>query len=41
MVVEGELNDKKRFVALNVLAKHDENYMPPELKDLNLENGAN
>ena len=41
VVVEGELNDKKRFVALNVLAKHDENYMPPELKDLNLENGAN
>ncbi len=29
VVVEGELNDKKRFVALNVLAKHDENYMPP------------
>ena len=41
VVVEGELNDKKRFVALNVLAKHDENYMPPELKELNLENGAN
>ena len=37
VVVEGKLNDQKDFVALNVLAKHDENYMPPELKDLNLE----
>ena len=41
VVVEGKLNDQKNFVALNVLAKHDENYMPPELKDLNLESGAN
>ena len=41
VVVEGKLNDQKSFVALNVLAKHDENYMPPELKDLNLEDGAN
>ena len=41
VVVEGKLNDQKDFVALNVLAKHDENYMPPELKDLNLEDGAN
>ena len=41
VVVEGKLNDQKGFVALNVLAKHDENYMPPELKELNLENGAN
>ena len=41
VVVEGKLNDQKDFVALNVLAKHDENYMPPELEDLNLENGAN
>ena len=41
VVVEGRLNDQKSFVALNVLAKHDENYMPPELKELNLENGAN
>ncbi len=41
VVVEGKLNDQKGFVALNVLAKHDENYMPPELKGLNLENGAN
>ena len=41
VVVEGKLNDQKGFVALNVLAKHDENYMPPELKGLDLENGAN
>jgi len=41
VVVEGKLNDQEGFVALNVLAKHDENYMPPELKDLNLDNGAN
>jgi len=41
VVVEGKLNDQKGFVALNVLAKHDENYMPPELKDLNLEDGVN
>ena len=41
VVVEGKLNDQKGFVALNVLAKHDENYMPPELKGLNLENRAN
>ena len=41
VVVEGKLNDQKGFVALNVLAKHDENYMPPELKGLNLENEAN
>ena len=32
VVVEGRLNDQKGFVALNVLAKHDENYMPPEVK---------
>ena len=38
VVVEGKLNNQKDFVALSVLAKHDENYMPPELKDLNLEN---
>jgi len=41
VVVEGKLNNQKDFVALSVLAKHDENYMPPELKDLNLENGTN
>ena len=31
VVAEGELNDKKYFVADKILAKHDENYMPPEV----------
>ena len=34
VVVEGRLIEKFNFVADNVLAKHDENYMPPELSDL-------
>ena len=29
---EGKLKDKKYFVADKILAKHDENYMPPEVK---------
>jgi len=29
-VAEGRLNDTGVFVATQVLAKHDENYMPPE-----------
>ena len=33
IVAMGELNDKKVFVATEVLAKHDENYMPPEVAD--------
>ena len=31
VVVEGKLRDKKYFIANNILAKHDENYMPPEV----------
>ena len=31
VIVEGELKDKKYFVADKILAKHDENYMPPEV----------
>ena len=31
-VVEGKLNDKKYLIANRILAKHDENYMPPEVK---------
>ena len=31
VVAEGELKDKKYFVADKILAKHDENYMPPEV----------
>ena len=34
VVAEGKLKDKKFFVADRILAKHDEKYMPPELKDL-------
>ena len=33
VVAEGKLKDKKFFIAKRILAKHDENYMPPELKD--------
>ena len=29
-VVQGRIGDSGRFVASEVLAKHDENYMPPE-----------
>ena len=29
VIAEGELKDKKYFVADEILAKHDENYMPP------------
>ena len=34
VVVEGKLQDKTFFIADRILAKHDENYMPPELKDI-------
>ncbi len=30
-VIEGLLKDKNFFIADNILAKHDENYMPPEV----------
>lgn len=33
VVAEGSLNDEGRFVAKSVLAKHDENYMPPEVAE--------
>ncbi|MDC1476247.1 cytochrome c maturation protein CcmE [Pelagibacteraceae bacterium] len=33
VVAEGKLKDKKYFVADKILAKHDENYMPPEVKE--------
>ena len=32
VVAEGKLQDKNFFIADRILAKHDENYMPPELK---------
>ena len=34
VVAEGKLQDKSFFIADRILAKHDENYMPPELKDM-------
>jgi|TARA_B110000914_G_scaffold209768_1_gene208387 cytochrome c-type biogenesis protein CcmE len=34
VVAEGKLRDKSYFIADRILAKHDENYMPPELKDI-------
>ncbi len=33
VVAEGFLKDKNFFVAKKILAKHDENYMPPEVKE--------
>ena len=34
VVAEGKLQDKTFFIADRILAKHDENYMPPELRDM-------
>ena len=34
VVAEGKLQDKTFFIADRILAKHDENYMPPELKKM-------
>jgi len=31
VIAEGKLKDKKYFIANKILAKHDENYMPPEV----------
>ena len=31
VVAEGKLKDRKYFIADKILAKHDENYMPPEV----------
>ena len=33
VVAEGVLKDKNYFIATKILAKHDENYMPPEVKE--------
>jgi cytochrome c-type biogenesis protein CcmE len=40
IVANGQLNSSGLFVAAEVLAKHDENYMPPEVADA-LERAAN
>jgi len=39
VIAEGKLKDKKFFVAERILAKHDEKYMPPEIKKA-LDNNA-
>ena len=31
IVANGKINDEGIFIANEVLAKHDENYMPPEV----------
>ena len=33
VITRGAFDDEGRFVAVEVLAKHDENYMPPEVAD--------
>ena len=38
VIAEGKLKDKKYFVAKRILAKHDENYMPPKIKQILEEN---
>jgi cytochrome c-type biogenesis protein CcmE len=39
-IAEGSLDSSGTFVAINILAKHDERYMPPELGNLAAEHGA-
>jgi len=39
VVAEGRLKDKTFFIADRILAKHDEKYMPPEIKKI-LENNV-
>jgi len=38
VVVQGYLEKEGTFRAIEVLAKHDENYMPPELKNIMKQN---
>ena len=40
VVAEGKLGANKTFVADNILAKHDERYMPPELGNQQAEHEA-
>ena len=37
IIANGKLNESGEFVAEEVLAKHDETYMPPELANMHLE----
>lgn len=34
VIAEGAMNTEGRFIAQNILAKHDENYIPKELEDV-------
>mgnify|MGYP001296375269 CR=1 FL=1 len=38
VVAEGKLQDRTFFIADRILAKHDENYMPPEVSEALKEN---
>ena len=38
VIAHGRLKENGVFVAKTILAKHDENYMPPELKNIMIEN---
>ena len=40
IIANGKLNESGEFVAEEVLAKHDENYMPPELAGMHSEPGS-
>jgi len=40
IIVEGYLIDKSHFNAMTVLAKHDENYMPPQIEKALRGNGV-
>ena len=33
VIAEGKLKDRNFFIAKKIVAKHDENYMPPEVKE--------
>ncbi len=39
IIANGKLDDKGNFIAQEVLAKHDENYMPPELAGMHKPEG--
>ena len=38
VIAEGSVNNEGIFIANSILAKHDENYMPPEVQDTLLKN---
>ena len=37
IIANGKLNSSGEFIAEEVLAKHDENYMPPELAEMHVD----